>query len=199
MWSPQGRLTWLFCQMASKALRIKQSLFLHWGLSTEAFIMSFYYLIKENANFAWCHLWIVLLQKIISRSFQFSKKIFFFFSFPSLGSQTSCWERRSTQRVISQIWSYTAQGTTLPRVHQQQHISCSFACCDWRWCEAPEKDWRSSGSQTNRLQRRKSNKITQGFGPKTPMVCKIFYSAFILFEMFLNMVKYLKVKMPLNV
>lgn len=100
MWSPQGRLTWLFCQMASKDLRIKQSLFLHWGLSTEAFIMSFYYLIKENANFAWCHLWIVLLQKIISRSFQFSKKIFFFFSFPSLGSQTSCWERRSTQGLL---------------------------------------------------------------------------------------------------
>lgn len=161
--------------------------------------MLFYYLIKENANSAWCHLWIVLLQKIISRSFQFSKKIFFFF-FISLSWKPDFMLREKKHTgVISQIWSYTAQGTTLPRVHQQQHISCSFACCDWRWCEAPEKDWRYSGSQTNRLQRRKSNKITQGFGPKTPMVCKIFYSAFILFEMFLNTVKYLKVKTLLNV
>lgn len=53
--------------------------------------------------------------------------------------------------------------------------------------------------QNFRLQRRKSNKFTQGFSPKTPMVCKIFHSAFILFEMFLNMVKYLKVKTPLDI
>lgn len=98
MWSPQGQLTWLFCKMASKDLRIKQSLFLHWGFSTKAFIALFYYLIKENANSAWCHLWIVLLQNIISRHFQFSKKSFF--SFPSLGTQTSCWERRSTQGLL---------------------------------------------------------------------------------------------------
>lgn len=123
MWSPQGRLTWLFCCFQRSTDKTEL-------ISALGLIHRNIYYVVLLFNKGKCKLCMVpsLNSSLAENNFKklsIFKEIFFFFISLSWNPDFMLREKKHT-RVISQIWSYTAQGTTLPRVHQQQHISCSF-------------------------------------------------------------------------